>query len=219
MKNIWLRKGESDKLILFYNGWGMDHAAVEHLDSSGYDVLVVYDYTDNLTLEADISAYQEYYLVAWSLGVWAVGESLISKNIKFEKCIAINGTPKPVDDELGIPLQIFKGTLENWDTKNRVRFLMRIAGNRKDYQNNISRFGQRETTDQKAELAAIYEKIKNNSSAPPFSFDLAIIGENDAIYTADNQNNYWKPQTKSVSLTIPHYPFFYFCTWKQILGQ
>ena len=50
MKTLWLRKEGSGELILFFNGWGMDHHIAAHLlaDSLAagftHDLLVCYDY-------------------------------------------------------------------------------------------------------------------------------------------------------------------------------
>ena len=51
MKYKWLNKEvNNSKLILFFNGWGMDDNVVKHLDVEDYDVLMFYDYN---TLDTD----------------------------------------------------------------------------------------------------------------------------------------------------------------------
>ena len=50
MKYKWLNRENNDKLIVFFNGWGMDECVVKHLYPDDYDVLMFFDYT---TLETD----------------------------------------------------------------------------------------------------------------------------------------------------------------------
>ena len=71
MRYKWLNKEGNNKLILFFNGWGMDENVVKHLDVEDYDILMFYDYN---TLDTDFSwellnIYHEKNLIAWSMGV------------------------------------------------------------------------------------------------------------------------------------------------------
>ena len=50
MKYKWLHKINKQKLILFFNGWGMTESVVAHLIPDDYDVLMFYDYN---TLDSD----------------------------------------------------------------------------------------------------------------------------------------------------------------------
>ena len=43
MRIVWLNKKNRDRVIIFFNGWGMDENAVIRL-SGLYDLLMVYDY-------------------------------------------------------------------------------------------------------------------------------------------------------------------------------
>ena len=71
MKHKWLNKKNNQKLILFFNGWGMDECVVKHLEPEDYDVLMFYNYN---TLETDfdfesLNIYPEKNIIAWSMGV------------------------------------------------------------------------------------------------------------------------------------------------------
>ena len=71
MKYKWLNKNSNQKLIIFFNGWGMDENVVKHLNCEDYDVLMFYNYN---TLETDfdfklLNIYPEKNLIAWSMGV------------------------------------------------------------------------------------------------------------------------------------------------------
>ena len=78
MRYKWLNKEGNNKLILFFNGWGMDECVVKHLNCEDYDVLMFYDYN---TLDSDfdfnsLNIYTEKNLIAWSMGVMVGGKYL-----------------------------------------------------------------------------------------------------------------------------------------------
>ena len=52
MKYKWLNRNNNQKLIVFFNGWGIDENIVKHLDCEDYDVLMFYDYN---TLDVDFN--------------------------------------------------------------------------------------------------------------------------------------------------------------------
>ena len=71
MKYKWLNIKNNQKLIVFFNGWGMDECVVKHLDCENFDILMFYDYN---TLGTDfdyesLNIYPEKNLIAWSMGV------------------------------------------------------------------------------------------------------------------------------------------------------
>ena len=39
-------ENNNNKLIIFFNGWGMDEIIISHLDREDYDLLILYDYRD-----------------------------------------------------------------------------------------------------------------------------------------------------------------------------
>ena len=57
------------KLILFFNGWGMDENAVKHLKIPENHELKILSYPYNIK-DIDFEKYNEKYLVAWSFGVY-----------------------------------------------------------------------------------------------------------------------------------------------------
>lgn len=101
MQFHWLNKQNNDKLIIFFAGWSFDEQPFKFLACDNYDVLIMYDYTSLDCEIEDFSQYGEINLIAWSMGVFAA--YLLKDNLpKFNKKIAINGTPLPVDDKYGI---------------------------------------------------------------------------------------------------------------------
>ena len=106
MRYCWLNKKNNDTLIIFFCGWSFDDKPFKYLECSNNDVLVIYDYAELELPENLFDGYKEYYLITWSMGVY-IAYLLRNKLPEFSKKIAINGTPFPVDDELGIPQKTF----------------------------------------------------------------------------------------------------------------
>ena len=111
MKYKWLNKNNNQKLIVFFNGWGMDENVVKHLDTEDYDVLMFYDYN---TLDSDfdfslINNYRQKNIIAWSMGVMVAAclAPLLDFSQGEETCTAINGTLKPIDAEYCIHPKIY----------------------------------------------------------------------------------------------------------------
>ena len=105
MKYKWLNINQNNKVIVFFNGWGMDESVVYHLDFSDYDVLMFYDY-NNLDTNFDFNSLDKYKnksLIAWSMGVMV---ATLFHKIEYNATTAINGTLKPIDNDFGIPQRI-----------------------------------------------------------------------------------------------------------------
>ncbi len=217
MEKHWIKHENNPKLILFFNGWGMVAAAVAHLDAAGYDLFMLNNYTELNPIDEKFDGYREIYVVAWSLGVWAASTVICKSEIQITQAIAINGTLKPVDENEGIPPAIFKGTLGGWSEKTRERFLMRMAGGAKEYLKNQSKFGSRSIADQKSELESIFNQCQSLGESS-FRFDKAVSGNQDAIFTPDNQRKSWQGKAELHSLDMPHYPFAHFTSWEQIIS-
>ena len=211
MKQHWLQQNKTKKLILYFSGWGMDAAAVEHLERASDDICVVYDYTDLTNLEtSEFKIYKSIQLLAWSMGVWVASFILQNSDLNITQAIAINGTPKPVDDVYGIPESVFSGTLESLTSENLSKFDRRMCGSKAVYQqfNNIQRQNEIETL--KLELQNIYLSVKANP-APKLRWTKAWIGESDMIFPSQNQQQFWGEV--GFELKMPHFPFFEFSKW------
>ena len=149
MKYKWLNKINSDKLIIFFNGWGMDDFVVSELDCADFDVIVFYDYND-LDCDTDLNGYKEKYLVAWSMGVM-VATLFDFGGIK--SSVAIAGTPYSVHNEFGIPERIYNLTLRGFSEKTAEKFMERMFLTKPD----TSKFSDRTTESQKSELIKMSE--------------------------------------------------------------
>jgi len=216
MHNAWINRESNPKCILFFNGWGMDENAVKHLDSSGYDICMFNNYINLEGMTAEYKGYDEIYVIAWSLGVWAASRVLKETGVKAVRKIAINGTELPVDDEFGIPEEVFLGTLTGWDERNRDKFNLRMMGGRESLRKFSSMLPERDPGDQKDELSSIFIKAgeKRNSF---LDWDAAVIGKGDMIFTARNQKKWWNGKARIIEKDMPHFPFTLFRSWKSII--
>ncbi len=215
MNQHWINKENNSKCVLFFNGWGMDENVVSHLKMDGYDVLMCNDFSPLENVEV-LDDYQDLYLVAWSLGVWAAANTPNIDSLNFTKAIAINGTLHPVDDNLGIPPTVFAGTLSGWNERNRDKFNMRVFGGRTQYAEATARLSARTVENQKAELACILKSVEEGKQGS-FKFDCAVIGNGDLIFAPQNQMNAWKNKTRVEEMNLPHFPFLDFQSWQEIL--
>jgi biotin synthesis protein BioG len=217
MKSIFLKQSDNKKLILFFNGWGMDASIVNHLASDDSDVCMFFDYDGDFKIEnALYDFYQEIHLIAWSMGVWAAEQALKNSALKVNHSIAINGTLKPIDDVFGIPKAIFKGTIDQFSERNLKKFQRRMFLNKTDYDWFSERRGERELVDQLKELKSIYKAYKDEANI--FTFAKVIIGQNDLIFPYQNQLNFWKNHSNVEILEMAHFPFHTFKTWTQLLN-
>ena len=229
MKYKWLNKKNNNKLIIFFNGWGMDECVVNHLLTEDYDILMFYDY-NSLNTDFDfksIDIYSQKYLIAWSMGVMI---ATLFNNVNYDKKIAINGTFKPIDDNYGIPKRIYNLTLKNFSQKGAEKFiknmfdnsflphpdpLLKKRGESSEIESefNFSNFLlqlNRDFENQKSELEALTHYEAN----PNFKYDKVILSSNDKIIPTKNQAAFWniKPNVEG-----GHAPFFNFSKWSDLL--
>jgi biotin synthesis protein BioG len=218
MNKNWISRNNRKNLILFFNGWGMDKSSINHLKSDNFDIIEFNDYSLIDFNENEYVNYESLYVVAWSLGVWVASFSLYNCSLPIKKVIAINGTLNPVSASEGIHPTIFKGTLTGWNEESRTRFLIRIIGGRKEYSKHVSKFGVRIPENQKAELVSLDRRI-NASKVKSIRFDTILIGNQDAIFSPENQKHYWIGKANCKYFDMPHYPFLQFSSWEEILMQ
>lgn len=215
MDKTWLNKNQNKKCILFFNGWGMDENAVKHLEFNDFDVCMFNNYVSLEDFSFDFESYDECYIVAWSLGVWAAANVGLNTD-KIVKSIAINGSLKPKDRDFGIPPAIFEATANNWDERNKLKFNMRILGGRAEYQQTKAVLGNRSIENQKNELIAIDKQVGQGLQSE-ISFDTCIIGTKDLIFPPQNLKKYWTGKVKIIEMEIMHYPFNQFKSWNEIV--
>ena len=204
MKYKWLNQKNNQKLIIFFNGWGMDDCVVNHLEPENYDVLMFYDYN---SLETDfdfekLNIYPQKYLIAWSMGVMTA--TLF--DINYLSKTAINGTLKPIDDRFGIPNRIYDLTLRGFSLKGAERFIKSMYSDASD---NICPT-KREFENQKTELEALTHYEANQD----FKYDRIILSNEDKIIPTKNQIAFWGIEP---NINSGHAPFNSFSKWSELL--
>ena len=196
MKYKWLNNKNNDKLIIFFNGWGMDENAVKHLEPEDYNIVMFYDY-NNLKTDFKLNKkYLETNIIAWSMGVMIAGVHKINYSGRF---VAINGTLKPIDTKYGIHPKIYDLTIENFNENSRDKFIKNMFNN-EDIPDSLN---NRSIENVKSELIA----LKSYSADINYKPNKIIISNNDKIIPTKNQSAFWgiEPNLKG-----GHYPFFNF---------
>lgn len=202
MKYKWLNKSGNKKVIVFFNGWGMDESVIKHLGAENYDVLMFYDYN---SIETDfnfasLEFYEEKNLLSWSMGVMV---ATLFPDIYTNK-IAINGTLKPVDINYGINPKIYDLTINGFSEKSCHKFIQNM------FEDFIKISVERDFDGQKNELIAIKRYSANDS----FRYDKILISKNDKIIPTKNQVAFWGIEPNQDG---GHCPFFNYKTWEDML--
>ena len=211
MQFKWLKKENNKKLIVFFNGWGMNETPVQHLNSEDFDILMLYDYrnVDFDLKQFDFDKYDEKYLICWSMGVYSA--NLFKNELKnFDKKIAINGTNKVIDDDFGIPKKIYKVTVKFLNADSLDKFIKNMFDGGK-LNPNITI--TRTLEELKDELISI-QNIELNDE---LKFDKAIISSNDRIIPTKNQLNFWQNKAEYKLINSTHCPFDTLNSWRDII--
>ena len=196
MRIEWLNKKGSGRVIVFFHGWGMDAAGVSHLQMED-DVLMCYDYR-SLDFAAD---------------------RVISRlEMKPERCVALNGTTRPVDDEYGIPVKIYELTEKGMNERGREKFFLRMldgADECRKFSGQKPNRGIEEVCEELCRIRELCSGVKGN-----LNWDKSYISEKDSVFPAQNQLNWCRKEgIPAVSLPGGHYPFYRFRSWREILGK
>lgn len=205
MKQVFLRKTGSERLLLVFAGWGMDENLIELPSTMKTDVMLCHDYR-SLDFDASMLAcYKGIRLLAWSMGVWVAGHVLGKMSLPWEGKVAFNGTPFPIDNERGIPVSVFEGTLNNFSETVLSRFHRRMCGDGDALRLFMRHLSQRNVEDLREELQALYNAVLHSDEAPSMQWDRAVIGLRDRIFPAENQQNAWKDRAEMVMVDAAHY--------------
>jgi biotin synthesis protein BioG len=213
MKTYIKRREKNTNLIVFYGGWGTDENVFAPFCDDESDFILFYNYSaDEALILPETKTYEKITLIGWSLGVWAAEYLSHKTGIKADVTIAVNGTPVPADNQYGIPLNVFEGTLNNITEENIEKFYFRMFGDKKNYLANIDRVPQRTLKSLHDELRWLYNRIMEQKE-PGFRWDYAVTSEIDRVFPSENLKGYWEKEmnTKHIILPLPHY---FFHKWK-----
>jgi len=211
-----ISKNNNTKLILFFNGWGMDDRVIAHINHSKYDVVMINEYHDFNFDKSILDGYKETFIVAWSLGVWVANNIIQKYNLKTDKTIAINGTLQPIDNLNGIPFDIFQGTIDNWNESNRTRFQMRMFKSRQIFSQNLNKLPIRSIVEQKEELIVLQNAILSQTLEST-NWDKIYCGTDDLIFVHANQKQAWQNASNIIEREMSHFPFLELNNWDTIV--
>ena len=213
MQFDWINKQNNDNLIVFFGGWSFDGQPFKCLRTKDFDVLMFYDYSD-LNLPEIPDNKKKKNLIAWSMGVF-IAYYLKDKLPEFNKKIAVNGTPYPINNDYGIPVKTFDLTLKYAETGLRGKFYENVFSDAKLLTKYLQNPVQRPIENRVNELIALDKLIKNAKiSYDGHFYDLAIVGNFDKIIPTKNQINMWGNNAKL--LDCGHFPFYNFEYWDEI---
>lgn len=216
MRIEWLNRKYTDRVVVFFNGWGMDSRAVQHLKGSS-DILAINDYRQlNAEILPKLASYREIDIVAWSMGVWAAANILPEWGISYTRLIALNGTEHPVNDSWGIPDKIYRLTERGMNEIGREKFMLRMLANAEERERFSNNKPQRNVEEICEELTAI--RLQADKRQHSLIWDKVYISAEDVIFSQTNQMAWWNSRAKEiVILAGGHYPFYHFENWEQIL--
>jgi pimeloyl-[acyl-carrier protein] methyl ester esterase len=209
MKTYIRRREKNNRLVVFYGGWGMDENVFAPFCNDEFDFILFYNYSaDEALVLPELKTYEKITLIGWSLGVWAAEYLSQKTGIKPDVTIAVNGTPVPADDQYGIPLNVFEGTLNNITEENIDKFYLRLFGDKRSYVSNQEKIPHRSLKSLHDELRWLYNRIMEQRE-PGFKWDYAVISDIDRVFPSKNLTGYWEKEknTKSIVLQLPHYLF------------
>ncbi len=220
MKSHWLHRNGSDTVILFFSGWGTDFQPFLPIPSGGCDVLCLYAYHCDATPDWDaiLAPYQHHHLIAWSMGVLQAEREFAGSGITFSSALAVNGTLCPVHDRWGIPRSGYQLTIDSFSEPALRKFIQRMCKDRAVITRYTANLPQREIDEQKDELIFHQQQSELFGSENPSLFSTALIGSADLIFPPANLQRFWDGKVRILEVDLPHFPFYQFDSWSEILA-
>lgn len=220
MKALWLAENGKKEFLVFFAGWGMDARPFEFLAAGERDVLVLFDYTDEhvpVDLGALAAGYETVDVAAWSLGVPVANTVCAGLRGTLRRVVAVNGSIIPVDEQFGIPPEMFDATVERLGHGGLERFRRRMCGGAETLERFNSMLPDRDLDSLTSELVALRERFSGAEPAGSI-FDCAWVGANDRIIRADSQCRCWQRfGVPFAMIDAPHFPFYRWSGWEELL--
>ncbi|EAJ6966766.1 DUF452 family protein [Campylobacter sp. 2014D-0259] len=203
MKYEFLCKNpDSKKLIVVFGGFASHPSHFSHLKSDK-NMILFYNY-ENFDLNFDFKAFDELFLIAFSMGVCVANKVL--KELNFKQKIAINGTNLGIDKSKGIHPAIFKKTLQNFKLEHFKKALF------KERKSLAKDFIFKDEKALKIELEKLFDfaLIKQEEN---LLWDKVYSSKEDEIFPPNALKNSFK---NLIFLDEPHFAFFHFKTWDEL---
>ncbi|EAL9645331.1 DUF452 family protein, partial [Campylobacter jejuni] len=173
-----------------------------HLKSDK-NVILFYDY-ENFDLNFDFKAFDELFLIAFSMGVCVANRLL--KELNFKQKIAINGTNLGIDKSKGIHPTIFKKTLQNFKLEHFKETLF------KERKSLAKDFIFKDEKALKIELEKLFD-FALTKQEENLLWDKVYSSKEDEIFPPNALKNSFK---NLIFLDEPHFAFFHFKTWDEL---
>lgn len=186
-----LTRNNHRRAILFFAGWGMDCHPFETLHVPGYDLWIVYDYTEMASSFEPLESYSEVVIVGWSYGVAMAAVALSESTLPITRRVAVNGTLHPIDNQFGIPESIFNGTLTTLSESTLKKFNRRMTGSSSRLAEFEAVSPRRTIESLRGELEAIAATARRGIPTSP-RWDEAIIASQDLIIPTSAQHKAWQ---------------------------
>lgn len=223
MQLHWLIKNKAEDLIIFFNGWGMDHHPFTHLTSDHYDVVMLYDYRDFVFPEdllKTMQPYHAFHLIAYSMGVWTAHRLMDTIPEAPSFSLAINGTLNPIHDRYGIPPEIYDQQIDSFDQNSMDTFYQELFTSPTELERFLKHQPQRPWQEQKEELIRLKQLVSQTPmQLTSGQFDAAIICNQDKVMASRNQLRFWKDQCDYHRIDEGHFPFFRWQSWESLLRE
>lgn len=213
----WQYRLDRDNVLVFCNGWGMDHNPFTPLGSREYDVVLLHDFSSLAKIDdllPTVERYRQRVLVGWSMGVWGGQMLFPAEDQLFHRTIAVNGTLRPIDDRYGIPKDLFAGTMEGWSELTRRKFYHRLCGASEIERAFLACQPCRSLADQQRELACYLESCAGIPREHSIYSEI-VVSEKDRIVPTLNQRAFWGDEV--FSLAGGHFPFYQWEYWDDFL--
>lgn len=191
MKQTYIIQKHHPRLLLFFAGWGADETPFKAYHPEHSDFMVCYDYRTLHFDKSGLDEYKEVNIIGWSMGVWAASQVVPQLSLPIASSIAINGTPYPIDEHLGIPPAVFRGTLDGLTGASLHKFLRRMCLDGAAFKEFLQITPRRPLEELRDELANIEQMYKTLLPAT-FHWQQAIVGINDRIIPPANQVQAWE---------------------------
>ncbi len=195
------------RLILFFNGWGMDRSVVERVEIPKDTKLEVINFPYEVD-EKLVDGYEEIVAVGWSFGCYYLTKwRLENREREIKKLVALNGNGEVIG-KYGITPKIFEFTLSTLTPDSLVKFYqnMEIDERFQSPQKNFS-----EIKEELEYFKSIYSPLEN-------IFNEIVIGKRDKIVPASRQKKYCEEKNILCrELEMGHYPFDFIKSWSEVI--
>jgi biotin synthesis protein BioG len=216
MNISWLNRQGHPDCVLFMAGWGMEPAPFLPIPTGNLDVCMVWDYcnlaTDPLYKALSDNANRSIHLLAWSMGVWVAATLL--HELPFASTTALAGTCTPVDDRLGIPVNVFDNMIESFSAGTLDNFYTSMFSDTAECKQFL------QTPPDRSQSELLEELVFLRSTAPgnPASdiFDTHVVTGRDQVFPPRNQLRAWGKQN-CTTRSLPHFPFYTQPSWEELL--